>query len=325
MSDQYDFHAQLVVVDFHDQKVPIVHHEGRPYVPLKPICDNLGIDWSSQHKRVKRDPVLNEGMVNLTMPSKGGAQEMACLPLEYLNGWLFGISDNAVSEGVKDRLLMYKRECYSALSSYFSRGFAIDEKRIETDEDAREALISRLRKLRTEDKALYKRILDAIKETSSDYEFVKANFPKRLAGFFAAIQDKFHYAVSGHTATELVVKNADGTKPYAGMLAYSGDPHAIKTADVATGKNYLNEKEFRKLENIYEQLWLLIESRILNGEKMTIAKWESELQNLLLFNGYTVMTAYSSVSRRDADAAAAKELRTYKDRLRFALPPADED
>ncbi|MDR6773581.1 RhuM family protein [Azospirillum sp. BE72] len=320
MSDQYDFHAQLVVVDFHDQKVPVVHFEGRPYVPVKPLCLNMGLDWNGQYQRIQRDSVLSEGMCVIHIPSNGGMQETVCLPLEYLNGWLFGIDDKRVREDLRDRLIMYKRECYSTLHSYYARGFAIDDQRINTDEVAREALIARLRQLRTEDKALYKKILDAIKETSEDYEFVKDAFPKRLSAFFAAIQNKFHFAVAGKTSAELVCDNADGSKPYAGMLAYAGDPHAITAADVATGKNYLGERDFRKLENLYEQLWLTIEARMLNGGKMTIAKWESELQNLLLFNGYQVMTTYSDVTRQDAEAVAKREARAYKARLRLQLP-----
>ncbi|OYD80930.1 RhuM family protein [Azospirillum brasilense] len=325
MSEQYDFHAQLVVVDFHDQKVPVVEHEGRPYVPIKPICANIGLDWNGQYQRIQRDSVLSEGMCVIPIPSPGGSQDTACLPLEYLNGWLFGVDDSRVKPELRGRLLTYKRECYSALHSYFARGFAIDEKRIDSDEAARDALIAKLRQLRTEDKALYKKILDAIKETSDDYEFVKANFPKRLQAFFAAIQNKFHYAVAGKTAAELVCEHADGAKPYAGMVAYTGDPQAITAADVAIGKNYLGERDFRKLENLYEQLWLTIEARMLNGGKMTIAKWESELQNLLLFNGYQVMTTYSEVTRQHAESVARREVKVYKSRLRLQLRGGSAD
>lgn len=90
------------------------------FVPLKPICDYLGLDWSAQLQRLKRDAVLSElqGMVIITTPS-GGPQEMICLPLEYLNGWLFGINSSRVKADLKEKVVRYQKECYKALAQYF--------------------------------------------------------------------------------------------------------------------------------------------------------------------------------------------------------------
>jgi hypothetical protein len=85
------------------------------YVPMRPICDYLGLDWSAQRQRMQREEVLREGMVIITIPSEGGPQKMACLPLEFLPGFLFGISATRVKPELKEKILRYQRECYRVL------------------------------------------------------------------------------------------------------------------------------------------------------------------------------------------------------------------
>lgn len=117
-------------VIFYDDEVTavLVDVDGRQmvYVPLKPICDFLGVDWDGQRQRIRRDPVLSEvvkGAVITTAPSAsgrgGGPQEMLCLPLEFLNGYLFGINANRVREDIRDRVIRYQRECYQVLAAAF--------------------------------------------------------------------------------------------------------------------------------------------------------------------------------------------------------------
>ena len=93
--------------------------DGRVYVAVRPICEALGVNWPSQWVRIKRDAILAEGVVVTTTPSDGGRQKTVCLPLEYLNGWLFGISERRVKPGILDKLLAYKRECYRVLFAHF--------------------------------------------------------------------------------------------------------------------------------------------------------------------------------------------------------------
>ena len=92
------------------------------YVPLRPICEYLGIDWSSQRRRITNDPVLSRRSrsVAVTATEAGGRREMTCLPLDYLNGWLFGVSTNRIKDdGIRERLIRYQDECYSVLAKAF--------------------------------------------------------------------------------------------------------------------------------------------------------------------------------------------------------------
>ncbi|WP_420640459.1 phage antirepressor N-terminal domain-containing protein [Candidatus Leptofilum sp.] len=118
---------------FYDDEIPAVliqiDNEQDIYIPLRPICDHLGLDWSAQTRRVRRDPILSKYVrfvaITATNPEeaqKGGNPNMFCLPLDYLNGFLFGISANRVKEELRDRVLLYQERCYKVLYEAFQEG-----------------------------------------------------------------------------------------------------------------------------------------------------------------------------------------------------------
>lgn len=94
------------------------------YVPLRPLCSFLGVAWAAQRQRILRDPVLAEQMrpVIVTITGTGQEVESLCLPLDYLNGWLFGINATRVKPQIRDRLIRYQRECYAVLAEAFQEG-----------------------------------------------------------------------------------------------------------------------------------------------------------------------------------------------------------
>lgn len=100
-----------------------VGDEEQVFVPVRPLCEYLGVDWSAQRKRIVGDAVLSEAArsVAVTATEAGGKREMLCLPLELLNGWLFGVSAARVMPGVRERLIRYQRECYRVLAKAFVR------------------------------------------------------------------------------------------------------------------------------------------------------------------------------------------------------------
>jgi hypothetical protein len=106
--------AQLISVNFHDQSLAAAVLDGKPYVAMKPICENLGLQWRAQYHRIKRHPVLNQvvSMTDTTSYGQDGKTynaEMLMLPLDYLNGWLFGIDISRIKEELKPRLMEYQR------------------------------------------------------------------------------------------------------------------------------------------------------------------------------------------------------------------------
>ena len=111
--------AKSKIVKFNNQQVPVFIQGDKPYVLMKPICENIGLDWNSQKKRINRNAVLSKGKVMMTSPSNGGDQEYIALPLGMLNGWLMGVDANKVKPEIKDTLVKYQLECYDVLYQHF--------------------------------------------------------------------------------------------------------------------------------------------------------------------------------------------------------------
>lgn len=112
-------------ISFNNQSLITVEQGGNHYVAMKPICENIGLAWESQLLRIKRDDVLNSTMIIMIIVAEDGKKrEMICLPIEYLNGWLFGIDINRCKPEIRDTLIKYKKECYQALHDYWFNGKA---------------------------------------------------------------------------------------------------------------------------------------------------------------------------------------------------------
>ena len=114
-------------VVFYDDEITavLVNLRGKQeiYIPIRPICDFLGVAWDPQRRRINRDPVLASEVKGVTVTvTPGGRQEMICLPIDYISGFLFGINASRVKEEVRERLIRYQRECYKVLAEAFQEG-----------------------------------------------------------------------------------------------------------------------------------------------------------------------------------------------------------
>ena len=114
---------QIASVNFHGHPLTIVTCNDQQLVAMKPICEGIGLDWKSQYTRIMRDEVLLSCVVIMTMqlPNDTQTRDVVCLPLEYLNGWLFGVDVKRCREAIRPALLKYKRECYAALAAYWQK------------------------------------------------------------------------------------------------------------------------------------------------------------------------------------------------------------
>lgn len=113
---------QLSTIQFYGQSLITIEQDGKYYVAMRPICNNIGLDWTGQFSRIKRDEVLNSTVVIITtVADDNKKREMLCLPIEYLNGWLFGIDIKRVRPEIRDILIRYKKECYQVLHDYWHK------------------------------------------------------------------------------------------------------------------------------------------------------------------------------------------------------------
>ncbi|HGN0261244.1 TPA: phage antirepressor N-terminal domain-containing protein [Proteus mirabilis] len=107
-------------VPFHGNNLYVVNYNGEPHVPMKPIVEGMGLDWKSQFSKIKSR--FSKGMVEITIPTKGGDQSMICLALRKLAGWLHTISPNKVKPEIRDKVIQYQEECDDVLYEYWTTG-----------------------------------------------------------------------------------------------------------------------------------------------------------------------------------------------------------
>lgn len=119
---------QKKIVFYDDEVTAVQVEDGTVYVPVRPICELIGVAWQPQARKINNDPVLSDVATSVTIRlQKSGnigtpTAEMVALPLDYLNGWLFGINANRVKAEIRDSLIRYQKDCYKVLSDAFGRG-----------------------------------------------------------------------------------------------------------------------------------------------------------------------------------------------------------
>lgn len=130
---------QTVIVPFYGQELFLVSYEGEPYTPMKPIVENMGMDWKSQFTKLKQR--FSSTVVEITIVAKDGKERlMTCLPIRKLAGWLYSISPNKVKPELREKVVTYQEECDDVLWRYWTNSQRTDAKQ-------REALVTACDKL----------------------------------------------------------------------------------------------------------------------------------------------------------------------------------
>ena len=114
--------TEISFVNFNSNPIMTVtdSHTGIIYIPCKPICEAIGVAWQSQLEKIKQDEVLSSVITEIVITANDGKDyKTTCLPLDYINGWLFKLNPSKVAPEVKDRVIMYQRECYKVLAAHF--------------------------------------------------------------------------------------------------------------------------------------------------------------------------------------------------------------
>jgi len=189
------------------------------------------------------------------------------------------------------------------LREYIIKGFSLDDERLKnagTRNDYFEELIQRVREIRTSEKNFYRKVT-SIYTTSIDYDPNSAITQK----FFATVQNKFHYAITGHTAAELIAERADADKPNMGLTHWEGE--RVRKADVCTAKNYLQPEEIEKLNLLVDQYLSFAELQAKDRRQMHMADWVKKLDAFLTLNERDILTHAGSISKKISDEIAAQE------------------
>ena len=194
------------------------------------------------------------------------------------------------------------------LKDYIIKGFVMDDNRLKNGKyfgkDYFDELLERVRSIRTSERRIYQKITDLFQECSIDYDTnseIKKNF-------FASVQNKFHYAITGKTAAEIIHLKADKEKPFMGLNTWKNAPKGrILKSDVTVAKNYLQEKEIKQLERTVTGYFDYVENLIERRTSFTMEQLSNSVVKFLEFNEYKVLEGLGKISKIQAAKKAKEE------------------
>ena len=195
------------------------------------------------------------------------------------------------------------------LYEYIKKGFAMDDERLKQGtavfgKDYFRELLERVRSIRTSERRIWQQITDIYAECSTDYD---RNSPT-THDFYAMIQNRFHYAITGQTAAEIIFSKADHTKENMGLTTwkYAPDGRVLKS-DVSIAKNYLQEKEIRQLERAVTGFFDYIEDLIERENTFNMAQFSTSVNEFLTFRKYQILPDKGKISAAQAKKKAEEE------------------
>lgn len=201
----------------------------------------------------------------------------------------------------------------NTLKEFVIKGFVLDDERLKLNKrfgkDYFDELIERIREIRASERRFYLKITDLYEQASIDYD-PKAEITKT---FFATVQNKLHWAVTGQTAAEIIAERADAQKPSMGLTTWKNAPEGkILKGDVSIAKNYLIEKEIKELERIVTMYLDYAEDRAARQIPMKMADWVDRLDAFLQFNEREVLTHPGKVSAMVAKQLAEEQYEQFR-------------
>ena len=195
------------------------------------------------------------------------------------------------------------------LNEYIKKGFVMDDERLKQGtavfgKDYFRELLERVRSIRASERRIWQQITDIYAECSTDYD---KNSPT-TRDFYAMIQNRFHYAITGQTAAEIVYTKADHTKEHMGLTTWKNAPDGrILKSDVCIAKNYLQEKEIRQLERAVTGFFDYIEDLIERENTFNMEQFSASVNEFLTFRRYQILPDKGKISASEAKTKAENE------------------
>ena len=195
------------------------------------------------------------------------------------------------------------------LNEYIKKGFAMDDERLKQGnavfgKDYFHELLERIRSIRTSERRIWQQITDIYAECSTDYD---KNSPT-TRDFYAMIQNRFHYAITGQTAAEIIYSKADHTKDHMGLTTWKNAPDGrVLKSDLSIAKNYLQEKEIRQLERAVTGFFDYIEDLIERENTFNMSQFSASVNEFLTFRKYQILPDKGKISAAQAKKKAEEE------------------
>ncbi len=294
-------------------KVEVFLHNETIWLPQKKMAELFGVGIPAISKHL--DHIYDSGELEkeatlsiLETVQKEGVRQVK-RQVEFYN------LDAIISVGYRvnsSKATQFRIWATNLLKEYIIKGFAMDDERLKNGryfgQDYYRELLERIRSIRASERRIYQQITDIFSECSIDYD------PKSEATrlFYAHVQDKFHYAITGHTASEIVYLNANSDHPLMGMNTFKNAPSGrILKSDATIGKNYLDAKEIKKLERAVSSFFDYIETILEHRQSFTMESFAESVNKFLEFNEYRTLEGHGSISPKKADEKAFREYEKY--------------
>jgi len=283
------------------------------WLTQKAMAELFDIDKSgiSRHlKNIFESGELEENVVvaKIAIPTKHGAipDKEQLSPTNYYN------LDAIISVGYRVdsiRATHFRKWATGVLKEFMVKGFAIDDERLKQGKTAfgkdyfRE-LLERVRSIRASERRIWQQITDIYAECSIDYDRTSPT----TNDFYAMVQNKFHYAITGQTGAEIVYTRADHTKANMGLTTWKNAPDGrILKSDVKIAKNYLDEKQIQRLERTVSGYFDYIEDLIERENTFTMEQFAESINEFLAFRRYEVLPDKGKISAKNAEEKAFAE------------------
>lgn len=220
--------------------------------------------------------------------------------------------DAVISVGYRvnsHRATQFRIWATSVLKEFIKKGFVLDDERLKQGEtvfgkDYFRELLERVRSIRASERRIWQQITDIFAECSIDYD---KNSPVTQE-FYATVQNKFHYAITGQTAAEIVYSKADSSKEHMGLTTWKNSPDGrILKSDVTIAKNYLDEKQIHRLERTVSGFFDYVEDLIEDNHTFTMQQFAESINAFLEFRQYKILQGKGTVSKLDAERKATSE------------------
>ena len=288
-------------------KVQVIVKDGTIWCTQKAMAQLFGVDRSVITKHLKN--IFDSG--ELRQESVCAKNALTAADGKKYQTTLYNL-DAIISVGYRVnsiRATKFRQWATSVLKEYITKGFALDDDRLKQGtavfgKDYFRELLERVRSIRASERRIWQQITDIYAECSTDYD--KSSPTTR--DFYAMIQNRFHYAITGMTAAEIIYTRADHTKDHMGLTTWKHAPDGrVLKSDVSIAKNYLQPEQIKRLERAVTGFFDYIEDLIERENTFNMDQFSASVNKFLEFRNYHILPDKGKISAAEAKAKAEQE------------------
>jgi len=290
-------------------KVEIFMHNETVWLPQKRMAELFGVDVSTINEHLKNiyksyeleeESTIGKFPIVQTEGKREVKREVNVYNLDVILSVGYRVNSSKATQ--------FRIWATKILKEYIIKGFAMDDDRLKNGQffgkDYFKELLERVRSIRASERRIYQQITDIFAECSFDYD----KNSQTTKDFYATVQNKFHFAITGKTAAEIVYENADIKKPNMGLTSWKNSPDGrVLKSDTVIAKNYLQEDEIKRLERTIGAYFDYIERIIENRQELRMQDVSESVNKFLEFNEFKVFEGKGKISHFQAKEKASTE------------------